>query len=256
MSTELGMAKVYFTASDFGKMLKLKDENNLIVKDVKVSELGSEVEVTIITPINNSSNSRVKSVKPNCISDRYSGFGLMEEDNQETEIEYVLSVNPSMIDNNLIAMLLKNKSNSFEIIKVIKMSGSINCCVDMCIEEISKYKNKGMIICDEVGVGKAYVDIFNSSETQVVGVNAKVKRLIDERFSYIADGKHRNYNYMIYMSDPDLLEEYNKLVVEFNNLKLFDMGYGRIKIGQKDKNIGKERVECLLQAYNLFGYKL
>lgn len=78
MSTKLGMAKVYFTASDFGKMLKLKDENNLIVKDVKVSEYGGDVEVTIITPMDNSSNSRVKGT--NC-NDRYSGIGLIKEDN-------------------------------------------------------------------------------------------------------------------------------------------------------------------------------
>ena len=33
--TKLGMAKVYFTKEDFGKMLKLKDPTNLEIIDVE-----------------------------------------------------------------------------------------------------------------------------------------------------------------------------------------------------------------------------
>lgn len=62
-STSLGMAKVYFSAKDFGKMLKLKDESNLVVTDISVDKITSDVEVTIITPMDNCRNNRVNSIE-------------------------------------------------------------------------------------------------------------------------------------------------------------------------------------------------
>lgn len=60
-STSLGMAKVYFSAKDFGKMLKLKDVGNLVVTDISVDKITSDVEVTVITPMDNV-NGRVRSI--------------------------------------------------------------------------------------------------------------------------------------------------------------------------------------------------
>lgn len=63
MSTDLGMAKAYFKAQDFGKMLKLKEEGNLVITKAEINDLGNELEVTIITAMDNARNERVKLTK-------------------------------------------------------------------------------------------------------------------------------------------------------------------------------------------------
>jgi hypothetical protein len=60
MSTKLGTAKVYFTKEDLGKMLKLKDKDNLMVIDVSVDNTEGKVAITITTPMDNITNDRVK----------------------------------------------------------------------------------------------------------------------------------------------------------------------------------------------------
>lgn len=60
MSTKLGTAKVYFTKEDLGKMLKLKDKDNLMVTDVDVDNTEGKVAITITTPMDNITNDRVR----------------------------------------------------------------------------------------------------------------------------------------------------------------------------------------------------
>lgn len=60
MSTKLGSAKVYFKNEDLGKMLKLKDKDNLMVTDVQVDNTEGKVAITITTPMDNITNERVK----------------------------------------------------------------------------------------------------------------------------------------------------------------------------------------------------
>jgi hypothetical protein len=60
MSIKLGTAKVYFKNEDLGKMLKLKDKDNLMITDVSVDNTEGKLTVTITTPMDNITNDRVR----------------------------------------------------------------------------------------------------------------------------------------------------------------------------------------------------
>ena len=59
--TKLGMAKVYFTKEDFGKMLKLKDPTNLEIIDIEKDEYG-DIVIKLATTMDNVVNNRVKAI--------------------------------------------------------------------------------------------------------------------------------------------------------------------------------------------------
>jgi hypothetical protein len=63
MSSRLGKAVLYFGKADFGKMLKLEDIYNLEITDVVRKD--DRVEVTIVTPMDNGTNSRINCVDGN-----------------------------------------------------------------------------------------------------------------------------------------------------------------------------------------------
>lgn len=49
METKLGMGKVYLKAQDIGKMLKLKDVENLVVTNVNIKD-SKDLEIEVATP--------------------------------------------------------------------------------------------------------------------------------------------------------------------------------------------------------------
>ena len=59
----IGTGKVFISKQDMGKMLRLKDINNLIIKGVKFGN--DNVEIFVETPINNKTNNRIKSKELN-----------------------------------------------------------------------------------------------------------------------------------------------------------------------------------------------
>lgn len=66
MDTRLGKGKIYLKAEDLGKMLKLKDIENLVITNVNIKD-SKDLEIEIATPLNNKTNNRVKNFKENKI---------------------------------------------------------------------------------------------------------------------------------------------------------------------------------------------
>lgn len=64
METKLGMGKVYLKAQDIGKMLKLKDVENLVITNVNIKD-SKDLEIEIATPICNKTNNRIRDFKEN-----------------------------------------------------------------------------------------------------------------------------------------------------------------------------------------------
>lgn len=64
METKLGMGKVYLKAQDIGKMLKLKDVENLVITNVNIKD-SKDLEIEIATPICNKTNNRIRDFKGN-----------------------------------------------------------------------------------------------------------------------------------------------------------------------------------------------
>lgn len=136
MSTDLGMAKVYFSKSDFGKMLKLKDVNNLVVTDITVDKLTSDVEVTIVTPMDNDS-SRVNPIN--------SQFNVRYKAELKTEKMYV------DFGRDEFKIYYKNKmiknSSDFNILTIVNY-----------ILELTKNNRNVEIYIDTKGIGQSLLD--------------------------------------------------------------------------------------------------
>jgi len=79
-STQLGYVKLYWKREVFGKMCKLKDVDNLAI--TRVEHCGDEtVEITIVTPMDNITTNRVKTV-----DDFNNGFKRYKEEFIETMV--------------------------------------------------------------------------------------------------------------------------------------------------------------------------
>lgn len=64
METKLGIGKVYLKAQDIGKMLKLKNVENLVITNVNIKD-SKDLEIEVATPICNKTNNRIRDFKEN-----------------------------------------------------------------------------------------------------------------------------------------------------------------------------------------------
>lgn len=56
----LGKGKIYLTKRDLGKMLKLKNVEDLVVTDISKSLNDERIQITVATDMSNTTNSRIK----------------------------------------------------------------------------------------------------------------------------------------------------------------------------------------------------
>lgn len=173
-SSALGLAKVYFSASDFGKMLKLKDVSNLVITDVEVDRTMSDVEITVVTPMDNSS-SRVIS------KDGFSHTRIYGGANS-----YVHSDTSDKEDNECEKMYI-DFGRDFTIIYFKERVTKINSPkIKTVVKEISRLSdsNKAIRICGDFHMAISLID-----ELRNEGFN----NIADTNLSFVDESKGTNY---------------------------------------------------------------
>lgn len=152
MDTRLGKSKIYFKAQDFGKMLKLKDVENLVITNVNVKD-AKEVEVEIATPICNATNKRVSKLPFEADVPRQSF------DNKENnkEIHHVGLI----YERNILYVVILEEDNSKKILKsFFVIEGKIGEVIDNLIKQLSG--NDVKFYVDNVAFGSMVRDILIS----------------------------------------------------------------------------------------------
>lgn len=151
-STQLGTAKIYFNKEDFGKMLKLKDVGNLVINDIKVDKYTSGLEVTIITPMNNVTNERVRSKDENSIRrEHYCNEVSQAKEDKELSDIYIRYEVREFNSLNLVMLFNGKKYNAF--------GYDINKCIERLTDKIRGCRWRNVCV-ESHGIGSSVADIL------------------------------------------------------------------------------------------------
>ncbi len=137
MSTQLGYAKVYFTKEDFGKMLKLKDSDNLTISNVENDGYGT-LTLTIATPMDNVTNNRVKMFE-DCNNTKRYKVPINEEKSNE-----------NYINRTSVGKMLYERVWAIIDHTIVDENLSKNLYFSIQIELEQIYKNYGQVSLNEV----------------------------------------------------------------------------------------------------------
>lgn len=152
MDTRLGKSKIYFKAQDFGKMLKLKNIENLVITNVNVKD-AKEVEVEIATPICNATNNRVSKL-PFGADIRRQAF--VNEDSKE-EIYHVGLV----YERNILYVVILEGDSSKKILKsFFIIEGKIGETIDNLLKQL--LDRSAIFYVEDVAFGEVVRDTLIS----------------------------------------------------------------------------------------------
>jgi hypothetical protein len=160
MSTQLGYAKVYFAKEDFGKMLKLKDVENLTISNIENDGYGI-LTLTIATPIDNVTNNRVK------ISEDYNNT-------KRYKIPIEEKSNENHIDRTSIGKMLYERVWAVIDHTIVDENLSRNFYFSIQIELEQIYKEYGQVSLNEV------IDRLNET-------NDKNKKYLYEKYDPLSE---------------------------------------------------------------------
>jgi hypothetical protein len=247
MSTKLGMAKVYFNLGDFGKMLKLKDINNLAITDIQKSESDRRLVLSLVTPMDNATNSRVASITE---SDY---IPLRKLYIQEIIDEfYILSIDMNMIGDNY-GVLFKCTEQGKKIIKIINIPQTLKLheIADILINELKPYKNS-VVMTSNVGIGMGLIDNLKAKYfNKIAELDMDDIRTIATGSLELMNDKSKLYKYISEPCNTELLKDFVELVKELDNLEVKQNG-NKTVLDMKSKEIGKSRIMAVLQCISCY----
>jgi len=241
-STSLGMAKVYFNLGDFGKMLKLKDIDNLAITDIQKGEMDGRLVITLVTPIDNATNNRV------AVCDNPSYLRLRKINIQEEIDEsYVISIDMGREGTNY-GILFKITDEGRKIIKVINIPQTLklNEVADVLINELKPYKHNA-IMTSNMNIGKGLIDHLIAKNFQnIIELDMNDIRDIMTGSLELINDKSKLYKYISETCNTELLKELVEIIKEFDNLEVRQNG-NRTFLDGKLKEIGRSRIMAVLQ---------
>jgi hypothetical protein len=118
---------------------------------------------------------------------------------------------------------------------------------------LSEHRNSldAEIVFDSNGMGKAIEDYLLSKG--ISGINPLSMGYMSELPSRFVDAKNSLLDLAINSSfDSTSNIEFKKLVKEFDNFELNNLGDGKIKLNKKDKEMGSTRAMCYLAYFTKY----
>lgn len=244
MSTQLGMAKVYFNLGDFGKMLKLKDINNLAITDIQKSEFDGRLVLSLVTPMDNATNSRVAPITE---SDY---IPLRKLDIQEIIDEfYIFSIDMNRTGTDNYGVLFKCTEDGKKIIKIINIPQTLKLheVADVLINELKPYKNS-IVMTSNVGIGMGLIDNLKAKYfNKIAELDMDDIRTIATGSLELMNDKSKLYKYISEPCNTELLKDFVELAKELDNIEVKQNG-NRTVLDMKSKDIGKSRIMAVLQC--------
>lgn len=242
-STSLGMAKVYFNLGDFGKMLKLKDIDNLAITDIQKGESDGRLVISLVTPMDNATNSRVV-----CTTNPYE-VPLRKLEIQEIIDEfYILSIDMCREDTNY-GVLFKCTEDGKKIIKIINIPQYLKLdeVADILINELKPYKNS-VVMTSNVGIGMGVIDHLKAKNfNKIAELDINDIRDIATGSLELMNDKSKLYKYISEPCNTELLKDFVELIKELDNLEV-KQNSNRTMLDTKSKDIGKSRIMAVLQC--------
>lgn len=269
MSTKLGFVKLYWSKEDFGKMAKLKDINNLAITKV---EHGNDetVEITITTPMDNVTTSRVKSIEnfnngirryKNEPVDYTKSFKqtIVKNDFGEEIVkdDYYLSIDLSRDKENCAILFKETSDMKLKIIQFIKIKGlNLDDISDYLINILKPYKGATIII-PEFSIGYNLIDFLNGKNfNSIINVGFKDLQKINEDNINLIENNELIYELLA--DDFTGKEQFIEFLELHNELKNLDvkMTEGYVFFERKSKDISNYKINALFNALSKLEYTL
>lgn len=250
MSTNLGMAKIYFKKEDFGKMLKLKDTQNLYIGDVRKDYGNSDVEIEIITTMDNVTNNRTKNIFNDDIRISYNS-------KISSGKNYYLSFDISREGVNYGVLLEENSNSELKIIRFVKIAeNKLDDVVDKLIESIKGIDNCKIII-PTINIGQAVVDCLKEKGfTDIIELDLDDMRYIAINNIKLIKDKDKLFKLIPDNISSDDMIEFIKTSRELDNTYVDVLCDGRLKFKSKSMEITSTRICAIFYALSKLGYKL
>ena len=250
-STQLGKAKVFFTKGDFGKMLKLKDTNNIYIGEIKKSQYGDEsIEVEVITSMDNVTNNRVKTIFNDDIRISYSS-------DIPNGKNYYLSFDVSREGINYGVLFEENNNSELKIIRFIKIiENKLEDIANKLIESIKGIDNCKIII-PTINIGQAVVDYLQEKGfANIVELDLDDMRYIAVNNAKLINDKDTLFKLIPNNCSSDDMIEFIKTSRELDNTDIDVTCDGRLRFKRKSMEVTSTRICAVFYALSKLGYKL
>lgn len=213
MDTRLGKSKIYFKAQDFGKMLKLKDVENLVITNVNIKD-AKEIEVEIATPICNATNNRVSKLP---FSANIQRQAFVEED-VDNNTAYHIGIN--FIKKKGIFIAIYRETRNIVTLENLYMEEESSNLYDMLSRYIRMYK---CIKYDEKCNCKFYLDVMGFGKMlkdSLLANGVKFEDLVCFRGIKIKNKKIDDILKEIAYINPQIIKLFNEVLEYSEGLQL------------------------------------
>lgn len=250
MSTNLGMAKIYFKKEDFGKMLKLKDTQNLYIGEVRKDYGNSDVEIEIITTMDNVTNNRTKNIFNDDIRISYNS-------DIPSGKNYYLSFDVSREGVNYGVLFEENNNSELKIIRFIKITeNKLEDVADKLIESIKGIDNCKIII-PTINIGQSVVDYLQEKGfTDIIELDLDDMRYIAINNTKLINDKDKLFKLIPSNYSSDDMIEFIKMSRELDNTDIDVSCDGRLRFKRKSMEVTSTRICAVFYVLSKLKYKL